>query len=86
MQARRALIFVGLSVLRNLLGLVSSVFCWGWCSPFVGLSVLRNMLGLVGFPVFVPNTSVKNAHFVWKMGFGRFILSTTVPLPDLDKI
>ena len=47
---RRALIFVGLSVLRNLLGLVSSVFCWGWCSPFVGLSVLRNMLGLVGFP------------------------------------
>ena len=73
MQARRALIFVGLSVLRNLLGLVSSVFCWGWCSPFVGLSVLRNMLGLVGFPIWSMTVEFLNPEFHYKRERKDFI-------------
>ena len=28
--------------------------------------------------VFVPKKPIKNANFVWKMGFVRFVLSTTV--------
>ena len=47
----RALISVGLSVIRSKLDLVSWVVCWTWCSPYFGLSVICIWLVFVGFPM-----------------------------------
>ena len=46
------------------------------CLPCICCLTLRRIKQFSN--VFVPKMSLKNAHFVWKMGFGWFILSTTV--------
>ena len=53
------------------------------CSPYICCLTLRRIKQFSN--VFVAKKSLKNANFVWKIGFGRFVFSTTVTCEGITK-